>query len=49
MKFIIIAELKSLFSINKPTHEFTVHSECMGYALNNFEKEFPEWEIINFN
>lgn len=49
MKFIIIAELKSTFVVDKPCATFIAYAEDMFYAMQNFILENPEWELLDIN
>lgn len=49
MEFTIIAELKTLFLIEKPIVVLTEYAEDMFYAIQNFERKYPEWKILNIN
>lgn len=49
MKYLITAVPKSLFVIDKPIATFIIIAEDMYWALKNFERKYPEWELLEIN
>ena len=47
MKHTFIAQLKALFLIEKPIAEIVIYAEDLQWAYNDFDEEYPEWEILD--
>ena len=49
MRYIITAIQKSMFVIDKPVATFIVVAEDMYWAMKNFERKYPEWELLEID